>query len=368
MPEKKKILLIDNSLYTTGSIHSTLQTTVQLKDRYEFIYILPAKSKIFQLVEDHGFEVLGLPMLEISRSYKVLLYLPMLLLNTFRLLRIIRKKQIDVIHVNDIYNMLGVSVKLFGPRLKVVYYVRLLKTSYIREMYPVFAELIGWFADHIICVSAAVQRDIGNPKQSQVVYTTFVNERLPAWDGLRDPGKIDILYLGNYMQGKGQQWAVYALAKVLRDYPHTHLTFAGGSNNSAHEGFKNWLKSLADELDIDSSISFNDPTDKVEKEMKNSDVILNLSESESFSMVCLEAISYGVPLVASDCGGPAEITDNGRQALLVANKDAEAAAEALISIIKDPETARRRAADAKVFARGKFNPGQAKSILENIYG
>ena len=41
--------------------------------------------------------------------------------------------------------------------------------------------------------------------------------------------------------------------------------------------------------------------------MKGHDMVLNFSEAESFSLTCLDALYYGVPLIATDCGGPAEL-------------------------------------------------------------
>lgn len=364
---KKTILLIDNSLYITGSIKSTLQITRQLKDKYDFIFVLPSHSAIISLVEDSGFEVVRLPMLELSRSWKVLIYLPMLALNALRLDRMIRSRKVDVLHTNDIYNMLGVALRILHPRLKIVYCVRLLSNSYIAAAYAGFAFFVKRAADHIICVSEAVRHDIGRPEQSVVVYHNLVVEKLDAWTGLREPERLEILYLGNFIQGKGQEWAIRAMEIVLKKYPEVKLNLVGDCNTLSDLQVRDKLLRLCRDLGLSKSVRFKGPSEAVEQTMKNSDLVLNLSESESFSMVCLEAISFGVPLITSDSGGPAEITDQGRQAVLVPNKDFREAARAIIQVIENPEASIRRAMNAKIYAREKFDPERERSAWERIY-
>ena len=56
--------------------------------------------------------------------------------------------------------------------------------------------------------------------------------------------------------------------------------------------------------------------------------MLNFSESESFSMTCLESLYYGTPLIATDSGGPAELFKHGESGHLVPNRDVQAMAKA----------------------------------------
>jgi len=58
------------------------------------------------------------------------------------------------------------------------------------------------------------------------------------------------------------------------------------------------------------------------------------SRYEPFGMVVLEGMLYGLPIVASDLGGPAEILESGRTGLLVPACDAEALAAALLRLVE----------------------------------
>lgn len=366
-PEQKKILIVDNSLYINGSIHSTLQITSELKSEYTFVYLMPARSSVLDLVEGKGFQVLKLPMLELNRSFRASFYLFKLIINAFRLVKIIRSENIYILHVNDIYNMLGVMVKILDPQIKVVYTVRLLKTSYIKPAYSTFAYFVRKFADIIICVSQAVQKDIGAPVQSRVIYHNYIPEKLPEWAGIKDPANLNVLYLANYIPGKGQDWALRALAMVVDQYPNVSLKFVGSCNNTSDRLYRQSLIKLCEELSLQTNVDFAGQSDNIEQVIKSSDVVLNLSESESFSMVCLETISFGVPLIASDCGGPSEITDNGRQGYLVPNKGFGEAAAFLIQIIENPVRTNLNALQTKDYAKTKFNPARERQAWVEVY-
>lgn len=65
------------------------------------------------------------------------------------------------------------------------------------------------------------------------------------------------------------------------------------------------------------------------------DVFVLPSLSESFSNVVVEALSFGLPVVATDCGGPREILDGGRFGALIKRRDARAMSRAIAAAFQD---------------------------------
>jgi L-malate glycosyltransferase len=364
----KKVLIIENSLYITGGLNAVLSSTEQLKNYFQFHFIIPAKSSIEQILVSKGYKVSKLPFLEFSKSLQSVLYLPKLYQNARKVLQYIKKEGIDIVHVNDIFNMVGCMAKRMRPSTKLVYHVRLLKTSYIGPLYSFFSKQVIKYADVIICVSEAVRNDLGNPEKAEVIYDRpITHNNYEDWNGLLVPDAIKILYLGNYIRGKGQQHGLRAFIQLQKKYPASSIKFVGLVNDKGSKKFRDELIKLAKEAGVISKVKFSGNATDIEKEMKSQDVVLNLSESESFSFVCLEALLYGVPLVAANSGGPAEITDNGKMAFLVPNKDYLAAADALAVIIEHTEEAKQRAAKAKEWANEKFDRSVAKGKIVKLY-
>lgn len=366
---KKKILIIDNSLYPTGALRSILNVIALLNTDYSFCFAISSQSRNGRMLEDLGYTVYRIPFLEISKSPRSLaLYLPKLLANTRRLRQIIQKEQIAIVHVNDLFNQLGTMLKLFSRRTPVVYHIRLLASSYIGQLFGLFASLIKRLADRIICVSDPVLQDVGATPKAEIIYDGMeAKEAFPPWNGLNNASRAHILYLGNIVRGKGQQWGLLAFAEAAKAYPEITLEYSGGVNSQADETFRQELQTMAAANGIADRVSFTGPTTSVEQKMKAADVVLNMSESESFSMVCLEAMMYGVPLIASDCGGPRDITDNGRMAALVPNKSAGEAAGAILHILRQPEAAKQKAADAKSYAGRKYSLAKSADRLRTLY-
>lgn len=82
---------------------------------------------------------------------------------------------------------------------------------------------------------------------------------------------------------------------------------------------------------------------------QSADLFALSSDYEGLPNVLVEAMSFGTPVVSTDCpSGPAEILENGRYGRLVPVGDAEALAAALAAALSethDAERLKRRAAD-----------------------
>lgn len=366
---KTRVLIVDNSTYLTGALNSILNFTDGLSGNFEFQFVMSSRSNAVGLIESRGYKVHRLPFLEISKSLSVLLYFPQLFVNARKLQHIIAKERISVLHVNDLYNQLGTLSKLLNPRLRVIYHVRLLPGCYLGRFYFVFARLIQAKADKILCVSDAVHRHFRGADNALIVPDGLVKQEALAtkryWQNLP---ACEVLYLANYVPGKGHTFALEALRLALCECPNIHLRMMGSTNgNPAQEKYLAKLKLTAAELGVESRITFCGSTNDVEKEMKTADIVMNLSESESFSMVCLEALMYGLPLIVSDCGGPSELFEDGKSGILTVNRCPSSAANALIKLIKNRDLAESMGRSGKALVEKKFDRITLLSRMNTIY-
>ena len=84
--------------------------------------------------------------------------------------------------------------------------------------------------------------------------------------------------------------------------------------------------------------------------MARADVFVLSSRQETFGNVLVEAMSLGVPVIATRCpGGPGEILEDGRWGTLVPEEDAEALAQAILDVLRTGGIdARARARDFRL--------------------
>ena len=93
------------------------------------------------------------------------------------------------------------------------------------------------------------------------------------------------------------------------------------------------------------------------------DALVLPSVREQFGQVIVEAMACGLPAVAIDAHGPAEIVDDGDTGWLVPPDDEEAMAAALVELVNGEEERRRRGRAAYDAARASYSwPALARGV------
>jgi glycosyltransferase involved in cell wall biosynthesis len=122
---------------------------------------------------------------------------------------------------------------------------------------------------------------------------------------------------------------IHAIKKVVPEFPDLTLTIIGDGPD------KEKIIELINELALSENIFLKGrlSQENVLAEYANYDVLIVNSFIETFSMVTLEALSAGIPVIASKCKGPEQFIteENG---LLVSINNHEALAEAILNLIQ----------------------------------
>ncbi len=90
-------------------------------------------------------------------------------------------------------------------------------------------------------------------------------------------------------------------------------------------------------------------------------------DTEGLGVVLLEALSHGVPVVATRRGGIPDIVKDGETGLLVEDGDLAGLARAIDTLLSDPELARRLAAAGADHVRREFSVESVARRLAAIY-
>jgi glycosyltransferase involved in cell wall biosynthesis len=100
--------------------------------------------------------------------------------------------------------------------------------------------------------------------------------------------------------------------------------------------------------------------------LREADAFVLASTSEGLPMALLEAMSYGLAIVATSVGGVPEVVDDGDSAMIVPPGDAAALAEALVRLGEDPALLGRLATNALSRA-ADFAPDTVAVRVEAVY-
>lgn len=362
----KKVLFIDNSHYETGALRSLVFLINDLKNQYDFTVVLPENSTGRKFVEEiNGIKCRELPMLEISRSLKSLKYPKVLKQNAKTIKSWIDEEGFDLIHVNDIYNMLGVRLKKMGVGIPLVQHIRLLRNSYIKRFYNRFAKKVISKADAIVCVSQAIIDDFPNSNKAVIIHNGLGYFEVQAKKEVRSGQDLKYYCVSRLIYGKGQDDLIRAFAKVNAHLPQTQLHLVGDEPLKSAYGEK--LIELRQDLKLEDSIHFHPFTIEIEKTIKEADIFVNPSHSESFSRTCLEAQFYGIPLITTDCGGPRDVVVANETAMLVPIKDPDKMAGAMLELAQNFERRKRFAENGRKHVREKFKKENTSFKIAELY-
>lgn len=131
-------------------------------------------------------------------------------------------------------------------------------------------------------------------------------ERLNSMDQKRfSSGRFRMLHVGRGVRTKGLRDCIRAL-NLLRDVPGIHLDVAGKGEEMAI------CETLAKELDLSHLVTFHGQVSRAEVDRlyAAADVFCFPSFREPSGSVVFEALSFGLPVIVADRGGPGHVVDD----------------------------------------------------------
>jgi glycosyltransferase involved in cell wall biosynthesis len=223
-------------------------------------------------------------------------------------------------------------------------------------------------AQAVLCVSSAVADAHRRlyPDQPAVVLHPGVSgspaspDRAEARASLKLPcDALLVGVVGRVEPWKGQDVAVHAVHRLREQGLPAHAVLIGEAHSPTWPTFASEVKTLIVELGLGRHVSFTGhlaaPTDA----LAALDVLVCSSRQEGFSLGVAEGMAAGIPVVATRCGGPEDLIDDGVNGLLVPSEDPAALAEAVARLAKDSTLARGLAAAGRVTWAGKFTSRHA---------
>jgi len=339
-------------------------------DEFECHVVVPSEPPLRAEYEAAGAAVHIVPMRRISTSHGARDWLGYVWgwpLAVTRLVRLVRRLHIDVVHTNSLHSWYGWAVAGLTRRPHVWHAREIVVQSGAALRIERF--LARHFATRVVCGSQAIAEQL-DARNAVVVYDApdpAVFSPTRAGRFRADHGIADDVPLagsvGRLDTWKGVDVLLDAWPRTTQAFPGIHLVIAGGPVQGK-EGYAEELAARAAGLPDVHWLGEIDET-AVADLLADLDVLVAPSaEPEPYGLVVAEALMSGTPVVATDAGGPREIlaAASAGAGRLVPPGDPAALVDAIVATIHTvgPTTGATRAARQPLLV---MSPGDMAEVL-----
>jgi phosphatidyl-myo-inositol alpha-mannosyltransferase len=288
-----------------------------------------------------------------------------------KLKALFRARKFDVIHTHAPYNPSFVQVVPFvAPRgsatigtFHSVFSPGLLINTFARALRPSIARLDGRIAVSKACIDSCKPYF----PFDYTVIPNGIDENHFSPDANPFPqfsdGRKNILFVGRFDQRNGLETMIQAFTIVRRAKGDAvRLIIVGDGPLRAYYA-RNVPNDVAESVVWVGRVNSTRPRYYV-----SADILCTPCDRASFGMVLLEAMSCGVPVVASRISGFQLVMEHQRQGLMIPDtKDANAFAEALIRLLDAPDERARMGREGRRTAVEHYSWTSVAARLEDYY-
>jgi len=226
-------------------------------------------------------------------------------------------------------------------------------------------------SDAVTAVSKALvcetQKLITSRKYIHVVYN-FVDERIymnKTSQYLKENFRIDdnekvIIHVSNFRPVKRVKDVIYTFAKIRDEIPAKLLLVGDGPEMAK-------IEKIVDQLQLNESVIFLGKQDNLVELYSISDILLLLSEKESFGLVALEAMACGTPVIGTNIGGIPEVIEHGKTGYVCELGNIEQIAKSAIKLLQDQQLYEKFSNESINSAINRFSSEQIVRYYEDIY-
>lgn len=348
---------------------------------YQPVVVVARDGHNFNKTKDLGIEVIKAPIKVIglfprkkmsSMGSMILDLILYLIPNILTIGRIIRQKDIDLVHINNnIKHCVDVilAAKLTGTPC----------VCHIRETMPVckMDRLFGRFVRQIIVLNQTVYKNIksivGTQKTRIIPDGIDLNVTVDQYNALKIKedfklsGFYCIGFLGRIVEGKGVDIFIRSAAIVRQKFPNIRFLIVGDNSDPGNYYLK-YLEHIIQEEHLGEEIIFTGwRSDKFDL-ISILDILVQASSTpEGFGLTCIEAMALEKPVVATNVPGPCDIIEHGKTGCLIQPRNPYAMAEAIIKLIEHPEFAQFLARGGKRSVEQRFNIKYKAKEIEEMY-
>ena len=238
---------------------------------------------------------------------------------------------------------------------------------------PAYHPLIKYSLDNSDAVTAVSQylrtntEQHFNPEKKIHVIYNFIDieeyKRNPCSHikkSIAPNGEKILIHISNFRPVKRVQDTIRILAEVIKTIPTKLILVGDGPERSDAE-------KLSRELGVSEHVKFLGKQHALVDLLSAADIFLLPSQSESFGLSALEAMSCGTPVVASNIGGIPEVVIHGESGYVAEFGDVDRMAKYVIGLLTNNKKWASFSENARRIAVEKFDCKHIIPKYENLY-
>ena len=285
------------------------------------------------------------------------------------LFSLIRQIKPDIIHSWTVHdNAYAGVIGLFFKNMKVYGSVRgSLKGTGFKKMSKILQLLSLRLVPKMIINSFSIKKELldkGIKKDKIIMLKNYVALQ-PKTPSIIHKDQI-ICTIGNLRKNKNQSLFINAMKRVTEFYPNVK-GFIIGQSVEDEPDIENKLNKLIKTLNMCNKIELLGFQQNTMKFLKRSTIFVLPSFKEGTPNTILEAMSLGIPVIASNVGGIPQIIEDGVNGILIQKFDSVELSDIIIELLGDFERQKYISSNARRYIELNHQPKHLKKQLEKVY-
>lgn len=297
----------------------------------------------------------------------------------WRLGKFIARNYVDVVHCHvskDIATVVP-AVKLAMTRVAVV--LTRAVGSFVSKKDPLHQFTYG-NVDLVLAVSSVIHQNVLDttpmhadrvmtfpPGIDTALFSPARAERQRVRHEFGFGSNITVIgFVGRFSPGKGHEELLRAAATVCKETPSARFVVVGEASYGEEE-YEREIRALHHSLGLEETVLFAGFRRDIPDVMASFDLFAFPSHAEAFGLVLVEAMAMERPTVSTDCDGVVDIAVQGVTGLMVPPKQADALAQALLTLVRDPALRASMGTEGRKRVLDRFDGHRQVERLEQIY-
>ena len=208
------------------------------------------------------------------------------------------------------------------------------------------------------------------PDKIEIVRATINPQKFENQERIyNEENKIKIVAIGRMVEKKGFEYLIKAMNIIIKSKPEAFLNIVGTGE------LENSLIKLTRELGLTKSVNFlgAQPNERAIYELSSSDiavlpcVVAKDGDIDVCPLTLQEAMAMEVPVVSTTVGSIPELIEDGKEGLLVPERNESALAQAIIRLIDNPSLRREMGKKGREKILREFNIETQVEKLTHIW-